>query len=415
MTELAPTPEKVQTTCCVVGGGPAGMMLGFLLARSGVEVVVLEKHPDFLRDFRGDTIHPSTLELMVELGCLEEFLKLPHDEVSQLTICINGNIVPGPDFSHLPTHCKFIAFMPQWNFLNFIALQGKRYPNFHLRMEANVTGLIEENGRVAGVRATTPSGDIEIRADLVVGADGRGSTVRAQAGLEVQEFGVPIDVLWFHLPKKRAEVEQSLGHFRNGRMMILINRGDYWQGGHIIPKGALEEIRHAGIDGFRRRIVEIVPSLSDSIGILDSWDKIKLLTVQVNRLTNWSRPGLLCIGDCAHAMSPAGGIGVNIAIQDAVAAANILAEKLRNRTVTNVDLDRVQERREWAVKLTQSIQLFLHRKLLNPQALQNPSSSSTSLPLGPRLLGHLPFLRRMIARVIGLGFCPEHVQTKEQG
>lgn len=405
--------DKIQTGCCIVGGGPAGMMLGLLLARSGVQVIVLEKHADFFRDFRGDTIHPSTLELLHELGCLEEFLKLPHDEVSALTVCINGRTVPGPDFSALPTHCKFIAFTPQWHFLNFIAQQAQRYPNFSLRMETDVVGLLEDNGRITGVRAHTPQHPLEIRTPLVIGADGRNSTIRVAAGLEIEEFGVPIDVLWMHLPKTSASTEtgQSLGHFRNGRMMILIDRGDYWQAGHIIHKGELETIRLDGLDAFKLRLLQIIPSLSESLKAIDSWDKVKLLTVQVNRLLTWSRPGLLCIGDCAHAMSPAGGIGVNIAIQDAVATANLLADKLREGTLTTGDLHLVQKHREWAIRWTQALQLFLHRKLLNPQHLGN--NEDAPLPLGPRLLGYLPLLRRLIARVVGLGFLPEHVQTKE--
>ncbi len=389
------------------------MMLGLLLARSGVQVVVLEKHADFFRDFRGDTIHPSTLELLYELGCLDEFLKVPHQPMSSLTVSINGKIVDGPDFSHLPTHCKFVAFTPQWHFLDFIARQGKRYPTFDLRMNAEAVGLIEQDGRIAGVKVDAADHEIEIHADLVVGADGRGSTVRQLAGMQVEDFGVPIDVLWFRLPKNANSPsgEPSFGYFKNGLMMILIDRGDYWQAAHIIPKGGLDELKSRGLEAFRQRIVDLVPIVKEAIPAVDDWDKVKLLSVQVNRLPQWSRPGLLCIGDCAHAMSPAGGIGVNIAIQDAVATANLFAEKLREEKLTDADLHLVQKRREWAIRWTQNVQLLLHRKLLNPAKIQKPGDDS--LPLGPRLVGKIPFLRQLIARVVGIGFCPEHVRTSE--
>lgn len=403
------TVESVKTQCCIVGGGPAGMMLGLLLARSGVKVTVLEKHVDFFRDFRGDTIHPSTLELLYELDYLEEFLRLPHQPVSQLSVTINGKTVAGPDFSHLPTRCKFIAFTPQWHFLDFLARKAKSFPSFDLRMGAEMTDLLREGDRVTGVRAKTAAGDVEIAADLVVGADGRGSTVRQAAGLEVEEFGVPIDVLWYRLTRKTSEIEQSFGYFKQGKMLILINRGEYWQCGHIVPKGSLEILKQRGLPAFHANIVDLVPSLSDVVAELDDWSKVKLLTVQVNRLPQWAYPGLLCIGDCAHAMSPAGGIGVNIAIQDAVAAANFLAVKLRNGNCTLADLQAVQKHRLWAIKLTQNLQLFLHRKLLTPRL---DADASDKLPLGPRLVGKIPFLRRLIARVVGIGFQPEHVQTK---
>lgn len=401
---------SLQTRCCIVGGGPAGMMLGLLLARAGVDVVVLEKHADFFRDFRGDTIHPSTLELMHELGILDEFLQLPHQEVHKLTVCVNDQAIPGPDFSHLPTRCKFVAFMPQWDFLQFIARQSQRYPTFQLRLEANVTGLIRGEGNsITGVRAQTKEGELDVFADLVVGADGRHSTVRSEAGLEVIDFGVPIDVLWFRLPKKRDETEQSLGHFRNGMMMVMINRGDYWQCGKIIRKGSFENVKQGTLEAFRSEVVSVVPFVKDVIGEIDDWNKIKLLTVQINRLRQWSLPGLLCIGDSAHAMSPAGGIGVNIAIQDAVATANLLAQKLKDGTVTTHDLQKVQRRREWAVALTQRIQANVHRQLFksgigNDTGVIRPG-------LFTRLLPYIPFLRRIGGRFIGLGFQPEHVRS----
>ncbi|HEY4592570.1 MAG TPA: FAD-dependent oxidoreductase, partial [Thermoanaerobaculia bacterium] len=332
------SPRSLRTTCCIAGGGPAGMMLGFLLARAGVEVTVLEKHADFFRDFRGDTVHPSTLELMGELGLLDDFLKLPHQEIRRLKIAIDDQEYDGPDFSHLPTRCKFIALMPQWDFLNFLAEQGKRYPAFHLLMKAEVTDLIEEGGRVVGAQAKTDQGDLEIRADLVVGADGRHSTVRERAGMQVDDFGVPIDVLWFRLSKSAGEPSQALGRVRNGKILVTIDRGDYFQCGLIIPKGAFEEIQRQGLEAFRAGIVSAAPFLADAVHELDSWDKVKLLTVQINRLRRWYRPGLLCIGDAAHAMSPAGGVGINLAVQDAVATANLLADKLRRGAVTDDDL-----------------------------------------------------------------------------
>jgi 2-polyprenyl-6-methoxyphenol hydroxylase-like FAD-dependent oxidoreductase len=401
------SPRSIQTTCCVAGGGPAGMMLGFLLARAGVEVTVLEKHADFFRDFRGDTVHPSTLELMGELGLLEDFLKLPHQEIHRLKVAIGDQEYDGPDFSHLPTRCRFIALMPQWDFLNFLAEQGKRYPAFHLLMKVEVTGLIEEDGRVAGVRAKTDQGDLEVRADLVVGADGRHSTVRERAGMKVEDFGVPIDVLWYRLSKKDDEPSVVLGRVRNGRILVTIDRGDYFQCGSIIPKGAFEEIQRQGLEAFRAGIVSAAPFLADTVHELDSWDKVKLLTVQVNRLRQWYRPGLLCIGDAAHAMSPAGGVGINLAVQDAVAAANLLAIKLKRGEVTEDDLRRVQERREMPVRRIQAGQVFIHRRMFGPDGKPFPFSWPVR-----KLIGILaPVMRRMGARVVGIGFRPEHVEV----
>ncbi|HEY0513003.1 MAG TPA: FAD-dependent oxidoreductase [Thermoanaerobaculia bacterium] len=404
-----PGPPPVRTTYCIVGGGPAGMMLGFLLARAGVEVMVLEKHADFFRDFRGDTVHPSTLELMAELGLLDEFLRLPHQEIHRLTLTIGDRDVPGPDFTHLPTRCKFIALMPQWDFLNFLAAHAKRYPGFHLRMNAEVTDLIQEGGRVVGVKAKTEQGELEVRADLVCGADGRHSTVRERAGLEVQDFGVPIDVLWYRIAKSADDPTPSLGRVRNGRILVTIDRGDYFQCGSIIPKGAFEEIQRQGLEAFRAGIASAAPFLADTVGELDSWDKVKLLTVQVNRLRDWHRPGLLCIGDAAHAMSPAGGVGINLAVQDAVATANLLALKLRQGTVAETDLRRVQQRREMPVRRIQAGQVFIHRRMFN----QRGQPFAFPWPMR-KLIGLLaPLLRRVGARVVGLGFRPEHIRTPD--
>jgi 2-polyprenyl-6-methoxyphenol hydroxylase-like FAD-dependent oxidoreductase len=401
--------QQTRTTCCIVGGGPAGMMLGLLLARAGVGVIVLEKHGDFLRDFRGDTIHPSTLELLHELGMLDEFLRLPHQEMRRVKIKFDDEEIVGPDFSHLPTRCKFIALMPQWDFLNFLTARAKRYPTFRLLMNAEATDLIEEGGRVVGVRSKTERGGLDAFADLVVAADGRSSIVRERAGMEVEDFGVPIDVLWFRVAKTAADTEPALGRIRNGKMLVTIDRGDYYQCGSIIRKGAFEEIKRRGLEAFREEIVGVAPFLRDSIGEIDDWGKVKLLTVQVNRLRQWYRPGLLFIGDAAHAMSPAGGVGINLAIQDAVAAANLLADKLRQGNCETVDLRRVQQRREWPARMTQNIQVFIHRQMFGSRS---DPERALSIPWPARALLWLltPVLRRAAARVIGIGFRAEHIR-----
>jgi 2-polyprenyl-6-methoxyphenol hydroxylase-like FAD-dependent oxidoreductase len=398
--------QTINTRCAIVGGGPAGMMLGFLLGRAGIDVVVTEKHADFNRDFRGDTIHPSTLELMYELGLLEEFLKVPHQELRQLRAVVNGNAVPIADFSHLPTHCKFIAFMPQWDFLNFLTMQARQFSNFHLLMETEVTDLVAENGRVTAARARTSNGELELRADLVIGSDGRHSRVRAAAGLEVIELGVPIDVLWMRLPKHDDDPEQSLGFFRGGKLLVLLDRGDYWQCGYVIPKGGLDQLKATGLENFQTELVQMSSFLEGRVRGLDDWSKVKLLTVQINRLRNWCRDGLLCIGDAAHAMSPAGGVGINLAIQDAVASANLLGEPLRRGNVTLDELRSVQKRREWPARLIQTIQMFIHRRINGKGDV-----TSTDLPLIAKMFRAFPVLRRIPARMIGMGPRPEHMVT----
>src|SRR5215468_980783 len=356
--------NQLTSECCIVGGGPAGMMLGFLLARAGVGVVVLEKHADFLRDFRGDTIHPSTLEIMHELGLLGEFLKEPHQEVRTLGAQIGDVFLRVADFSHLPTHCRFIALMPQWDFLNFIACQAKRYPAFQLRMETDVTALVEEGGRVAGVRAETPQGGLTVRADLVVGADGRHSTVRAKAGLETLDLGAPMDVLWMRLSRQSSDPQQTLGRIDAGRIFVMLNREDYWQCAYVIPKGGFERVHQGGLPALREEIVRLAPYLRDRVGELGDWSDVKLLTVAVDRLRRWHRPGLLCIGDAAHAMSPIGGVGINLAIQDAVAGANILAPPLLRGMISEVDLHAVQRRREFPTRAMQAVQVFMQKRVI---------------------------------------------------
>ena len=404
------------TRCCIAGGGPAGMMLGFLLARAGVDVIVLEKHADFLRDFRGDTVHPSTLEVMAELGVVEDFLKLPHTKLERIGGRINGVPVSIADLRHLPTRCKFVAFIPQWDFLNFLAERGTRYPGFRVLMRAAVSDLIVEGERVTGVRATTPDGPLEIRAGLVVGADGRHSTVRDRAGFAVQDFGAPIDVLWMRLSKRPGDQGSVLGYFEAGRLLVTLDRGDYWQCAFVIPKGGFEALRAGEIQVLRDQIGELAPFLRDRTQELHGWDDVRLLTVVVDRLKRWYRPGLLCIGDAAHAMSPMGGVGINLAVQDAVAAANILAAPLRAGTVTERDLQAVQRRRMFPIRVTQAAQVFAAARIFGgiaPGAAARPAAGKGPLPWPIRLLQWFPYLQRFPARFIGIGVRPEHVRTPE--
>ena len=383
------------------------MMAGYLLARAGVDVAVLEKHADFNRDFRGDTIHPSTLELMHELGLLEEFLKLPHQEFSQLRGIFNGHLAGMADFSRLPTHCKFIGFMPQWDFLNFFANKAKAFPSFALHMQHEVVDLIIEGDRVVGVRVKTPDGERDFRAHLVIGADGRHAITHTRAGFEIQEIGAPIDVLWMHISKRDGDPEQLFGFFRHGKLLVLINRDKYYQAGFVIPKGGIEAAKARGLAALHKEIVALAPFLQDRIAELDDWSKIKLLTVQINRLKKWCREGLLCIGDSAHAMSPAGGVGINLALQDAVATANLLAAKLKTGPVSVTELEQVQQRREWPTRLIQAMQTFIHRRVVTGRE----SKSGDSLPIFVRLLQWFPALRSLSARFIGIGPRPEHIHS----
>ncbi|MCG7394198.1 FAD-dependent oxidoreductase [Microvirga sp. ACRRW] len=400
-------PETVQTRCCIVGGGPAGMMLGFLLARQGVDVVVLEKHSDFLRDFRGDTIHPSTLELMHELGLLDAFLARPHQETRTVSLVIGGETLMLGDFTHLPTTCKFIAFMPQWDFLDFLADHARANPHFHLRMQAEATDVIAEAGRVVGVRVSTPQGLLEVRADLVVAADGRRSTIRERSGLEVMNIGAPMDVLWMRLPKLPGDPSQLLGRIEAGHMLVMIDRGDYWQCAYLIAKGSFEALKAQGLPALRAKLVDLAPFLSGRVEELRTWEDIKLLTVEVDRLKTWSKPGLLCIGDAAHAMSPVGGVGINLAVQDAVATSNILGPLLKDGPVDPKQLALVQQRREWPTEMTQRLQVLLQNRMITPLL---KSKGPVSAPWFVRLLARWPYFRRLPARVIGIGFRPEHIR-----
>jgi 2-polyprenyl-6-methoxyphenol hydroxylase-like FAD-dependent oxidoreductase len=402
--------ETITARCVIAGGGPAGMMLGFLLARAGVDVLVLEKHADFLRDFRGDTIHPSTLDVMYELGLLDEFLKRPHQEVNELRGLIGDDLIVLADLKHLPTHCKFIALMPQWDFLDFLADHAKRYPGFSLRMKADVDQLLFEGDKVIGLRARTPDGDLEVRADLVVGADGRHSTVRERAGLQVEDIGAPMDVLWMRLSKRPEDGTQLLGRILPGRLFVMIDRGEYWQCAYVIPKGGFDTVRAKGLEAFRRSLDEINPALAGRVQEIASWDDVKLLTVKIDRLKRWYRDGLLCIGDAAHAMSPVGGIGINVAIQDAVAAGNILGPALRAGPVPESLLAAVQGRREWPMRMTQGLQVVVQNLVIrNVLQLQKQPRA----PFLVKLLNWFPALRRIPGRIIGMGFRPEHVRTPE--
>jgi 2-polyprenyl-6-methoxyphenol hydroxylase-like FAD-dependent oxidoreductase len=402
--------EVIETSCCVVGGGPAGMMLGYLLARRGVEVTVLEKHEDFFRDFRGDTVHPSTLEVLKELGLLEEFLKLPHERVESLGVVIGDSTFEVADFSHVPTTCKFVALMPQWDFLNFLSSHAKLFPSFQLLMRHEAADLMREGKRVVGVVARNDGREVEVRADLVVGCDGRHSVVRRAAGLEVIEHGVPIDVLWFRLSRREGDPAQVLGNVNYGKALILIDRSDYFQAGLIIAKGSYDIIRARGIDAFRDGICEVAPWLAGRVEELRDWEQIKILTVQINRLRRWHRLGLLCIGDAAHAMSPAGGVGINLAIQDAVAAANLLAGPLKKMQLSEADLAAVQRRREFPTRVTQGVQVLAHRGIAHVFETPGPIKA----PWQMKAVQQIPGVHRALGYAVGVGARPEHVRDGKQ-
>ena len=402
--------DALRVQCCIAGGGPAGMMLGLLLGRAGVKTVVLEKHGDFLRDFRGDTVHPSTLMIMQELGLIDDFLKLPHSKIRALSAEIGGTSVKIADFAHISAPCKFVALMPQWDFLNFLADQGRRFPALKVMLSAEVTSLTEDAGRVVGVEVRTEDGPLEIRADLVVGCDGRASTVRAASGLVVQDLGSPIDVLWFRLSKKPGDPEQVLGRLGADTMIVTIDRTDYWQCAYVIGKGGIGRVHAEGLEAFKAAVAAGARFLSDRVGELKSFDDIKLLSVSVDRLTTWSKPGLLCIGDAAHAMSPVGGVGINLAIQDAVATANLLAAKLRAGTLQDSDLDTVRQRRLFPVKVIQGLQVAVHNRVLKP-TVSGGRVRALTVPWPLKVLDAVPWLRRWPAQFLGLGVRPEHIRS----
>jgi len=387
------------------------MILGLLLARAGVDVTVLEKHGDFLRDFRGDTIHPSTLELMRELGFLDDFLRLPHQQLTRIGAQIGDNYWPMVDCTHLPTTCKFVALMPQWDFLDFILEKARAYPGFHLHMNTKATDLITEGVRVVGVRAETPQGTEEVRADLVVGADGRHSTVRAKSELELEDASVPMDVLWMRISREEGDDEQTLGRVIPRHFLIMINRKSYWQCAFLIAKETFESVKERGLPEFRATLLKLAPFLRDRVNELQDWEQVRLLTVTVDRLKCWHRPGLLCIGDSAHAMSPVGGVGINLAIQDAVAAANLLTDSLRGaEAIPESLLKKVQQRRMFPTRATQKMQIFIQDHVIRPVL---DSDAPVQAPRALRILKAIPFLRRFPARLVGIGFRPEHVRSLE--
>jgi 2-polyprenyl-6-methoxyphenol hydroxylase-like FAD-dependent oxidoreductase len=404
---MATPSSPLATTCCIIGGGPAGIMLAYLLAQAGIQVTVLEKHKDFFRDFRGDTIHPSTLELLHELGLLEKFLTIPHSEVTGLAAIVGGQRFLMSDFSHLSTHCKYIALMPQWDFLNFLSAEAAHFPSFTLRMGWEATGLLRQDGAIVGVTANTPDGPVEVPATLTVGCDGRHAISREAADLPLFDYGVPVDILWLRIARQPSDPENALGYVNYGRFIILINRNDYFQVGYLIPKDAFPQVQQNGLPAFQQSIERIVPFLAGRTSEIDSWDKVKLLTIQVNRLREWSSPGLLCIGDAAHAMSPVGGIGINIALQDAVATANLLTESLLSGTLTEHNLASVQHYRQSAVRNTQRMQVFAHRIL--HRLLRN--TAPVKPPLALRILTKIPGFEHLVGHFIGLGLQPQHIET----
>jgi 2-polyprenyl-6-methoxyphenol hydroxylase-like FAD-dependent oxidoreductase len=405
--------QSMKTRCCIVGGGPAGMMLGYLLGRAGVDVVVLEKHADFFRDFRGDTVHPSTLQVMDELGLIDGFLKLPHQRLQKMDGLFAGTPVRIADLSRLPVKYNFIAFMPQWDFLNFLREAGRRFASLKVMMSAEAVDLIRQDGRIAGVRAKTPEGMVDIAADLTVACDGRHSTVRERAGLHVEEIGAPMDVLWFRAGKAPSETEKIFARVDPGKMMVTFDRGDYWQCAYVIPKGGFDALKARGLQGVLDDIVRMAPVLKSGIADVKSWDDMKLLTVAINRLDKWAQPGLLCIGDAAHAMSPMGGVGVNLAVQDAVATANLLAAKLAQGAPTEAELDAVQARREFPVRMTQRMQVVGQDNIVAMALKQGTKALRAPLPL--RIITAVPWLQGITARFLGLGVRPEHVHSPAAG
>jgi 2-polyprenyl-6-methoxyphenol hydroxylase-like FAD-dependent oxidoreductase len=399
----------MKVRCCIVGGGPAGMMLGYLLGRAGIDVVVLEKHADFFRDFRGDTVHPSTLQVMDELGLSDAFLKLPHQRLQKMDGMFGGTSVRIADLSRLDVKFPFIAFMPQWDFLNFLRESGKRFASLKVMMSAEAVDLIRDADRIVGVKVKTPEGLIDIEADLTVACDGRHSLVRERAGLAVEEIGAPMDVLWFRAGKRENENESLFARVDPGKMMVTFDRGSYWQCAYVIAKGQYDAVKARGLPALLDDIARMAPILKPGLSDIKSWDDVKLLTVAINRLQRWTRPGLLCIGDAAHAMSPIGGVGVNLAVQDAVATANLLAAKLKNGCPSVDELDAVQRRRAFPVRMTQRMQVVVQNNIV--KSALKPGGQPLKPPLVMRLITAVPWLQGITARFVGLGVRPEHVQS----
>jgi 2-polyprenyl-6-methoxyphenol hydroxylase-like FAD-dependent oxidoreductase len=407
-----PPPRRTMSArCCIVGGGPAGMMLGYLLGRAGVETLVLEKHADFFRDFRGDTVHPSTLQVMDELGLIDGFLKLPHQQLQKMDGKFGEASIRMADLSRLNVKYPFIAFMPQWDFLNFLRESGKRFASLKVLMNADATDLVWSGDTVVGVQADTPEGPVEIRADLTIGCDGRHSIVRERARLEVEEIGAPMDVLWFRAGKRADESESVFGRIEAGKMMVTFDRGDYWQCAYVIDKGQYDAVRARGLDAFLADVVSMAPILKSGVSDVKTWDDVKLLTVAINRLKRWTRPGLLCIGDAAHAMSPVGGVGVNLAVQDAVATANLLAAKLAAGCPAESELDTVRRRREFPVRMTQAMQVVVQNNIIS--VALKPGDRPFKVPVFVRIINALPWLQGITARFMALGVRPEHVHSPE--
>ena len=406
-----PAARTIATRCCIVGGGPAGMMLGYLLGRAGVDVVVLEKHADFFRDFRGDTVHPSTMQVMDELGLIDGFLKIPHQQLQKMEGKFGDVSIRLADLGRLNAKYPFIAFMPQWDFLNFLRESGKRFAPLKVLMNADATDLVWSGDKVAGVQANTSEGPVEIRADLTIGCDGRHSIVRERAGLEVEEIGAPMDVLWFRAGRRADEIESVVARIETGKMMVTFDRGDYWQCAYVINKGQYDAVRARGLDAFRADVASMAPILKSGVSDVKTWDDVKLLTVAINRLKHWSRPGLLCIGDAAHAMSPVGGVGVNLAVQDAVATANLLAAKLAMGCPAESELDAVRRRREFPVRMTQAMQVVVQNNLIS--VALKPGDRPLKVPIFARVVNAVPWLQGISARFVALGVRPEHVHSPE--
>jgi len=390
------------------------MMLGYLLGRAGIETVVLEKHADFFRDFRGDTVHPSTLQVMDELGLIDGFLKVPHQQLQKMDGLFGEDSIRIADLSQLNVKYPFIAMMPQWDFLNFLRESGKRFTSLQVLMNVNATDLIRSGETVVGVTADTPEGPVEIRAGLTIGCDGRHSIVRPHAGLDVEEFGAPMDVLWFRAGRRPNENESLFARVQTGKMLVTFDRGDYWQCAYVIAKGQFDAVKARGLDAFRNDVIGMAPILGAGMSDVKTWDDVKLLTVAINRLKRWTRPGLLCIGDAAHAMSPVGGVGVNLAIQDAVATANLLAAKLAALKSTRGcppedELDAVRRRREFPVRMTQAMQVVVQNNIIS--VALKPGDQPLRAPLFARIVNAIPWLQGITARFVAIGVRPEHVHS----